>query len=225
MIKFNLKNYLFLVVCALYSCQQYHQMEMFTCLKKLNIIQSKPEYKRLKPPLPNFIVILLPNLGVLSSQTDKIKKELEKNFGENIEIIQIKCLESLKSIDQDREEQVVEVVEKVYKEILFTLTDRLGWKSSNDAKTFLNLPMHICSYSQYKLVTSIVEASFALLFPLNINTIYVLDKVENRSTTEGNDKKNALDYTSFLNSYLNTDSGEVTGKWVKVNGLNLFQFK
>ncbi|TSJ81060.1 MAG: hypothetical protein NMK33_00780 [Candidatus Cardinium sp.] len=146
-------------------------------LKKAIKINSR--YKQLDSNLPNYIVILVPSPGVNLSETDRAKSELKENFGNNVEIIQIKCLENLKSEDQVDASQV----EEIYEEILDTLSDRFKNKNLDNS-----IEWHILCYGQPSLVTSIAKPSFKLKFSnYELSNIITIPKVLSVIDTVGSE--------------------------------------
>ncbi|WP_419241252.1 hypothetical protein [Cardinium endosymbiont of Nabis limbatus] len=218
MFKYNIKKYIFLIAaCTLSNCQQYHPMEMLTCLTKLSsFIPSDKGYKESSPVayaklevlLPKFIVAVLPSPGENAAQTDQIKNALKKSFGEDISVIQIKSIEGLKPIDIEEELKIEQYTKEIFNEILCTLADRFHIKSSLKFQKY-NLPIHILGYEQPKLVASIKAQNYNLLSSslCNIKTLSVADPVEDKKLIKNDmtihffkydENKNIPGYIDFL---------------------------
>ncbi len=221
-----------MVVCALYSCQQYYRMRMGnkeTCqahtsssnagydrLKSFPSTESGPieanlkedtKHKQFECSPPKFYIILVPSPEASVSTTEKTKQELEKKFGKDARVFQIKSLEDTKTTDLSGEWQV----EKIHQEILLLLDHsfKLQDLTKAEADKYLKVPIHIFGWDRVSLMDHIkgpnlIAATFNCVF--NIKTLSVASVVDNPDTAQdnyigyfsGDEDKIISDYIAFL---------------------------
>ncbi|TSJ80858.1 MAG: hypothetical protein NMK33_05450 [Candidatus Cardinium sp.] len=189
MLKYNtIKRYAFLIliaVCALCSYQQHYQMEMKNVSKTLAIIRSKfhkdSEYQPLISSFTIPVIVLLTNKEGCVSDTNAMEEELNKEFGDGIQIVQARY-ERRSWVERKITSNVYKIADAIYKLIASSLLEQYGKNSKLICKT---IDVHIFGFDEKtkSLVRKIIELSDGRSkgpswmhskewqFPLNIKTI------------------------------------------------------